>query len=109
MDFKTFVHLVYIKGYFLSQYDFVKKLLETSVDDKTKISISESALKGYIGGDPIHMLADALVDAGISQDKILSHFISLHEKRHKDTPTFYARYHGQTYQEALYEKVKNNE
>ena len=108
MDFKTYVHLIYLKGFFQSQDDFVKKLLKASVEQPAKISISESALKGYIGGDPIHTLADTLVSAGISQERISAYLQSLYDLRHKDTPTFIARYHGQTYQEALYEKIQKD-
>ena len=108
MDFETYVHLIYIKGFFRSQYTFVLELLKSSVETPAKISISESALKGYIGGDPIHTLADTLVDAGISQDRIATHLQSLYELSHKDTPTFIARYHGQTYQEALYEQIQKD-
>lgn len=76
MDFKTYVRLIYIKGFFRSQYTFALELLKASVEKPTKISISESALKGYIGGDPVHSLAEMLVNAKISQERIIAHLVS---------------------------------
>ena len=93
---------------FETKYDYVKEFLEKSVEDKSKLLVSEPALRGYINGDPIQSLANDLFGAGINQNKITEYLQSLYDIRHKDTLTFNNRYHGQTYKEALYEKAQKD-
>ncbi len=102
MDFKTFIHLVYIRGFFDSQESFTRGLLEHSVENSSMIVVSESALKGYIRGDPYYALSEMMINAGMDKDLIAHFFESLYETRHFDSPTFNNRFHGQSYKEALY-------
>lgn len=114
MDFKTFVHIVYIEGYCFfnksntTQYEFTKTLLEKSVEDSSKIDIEESTLKGYIGGAPYHTLSKMMIDAGMNKTLIQSFFEEQFDTKHKNTPTYKKRFHGQTYKEALYEIAKES-
>ena len=113
MDFKTFVHLVYIEGYSywnecnVTQYGFTKRMLEESVDDASKIDIDENTLRGYIGGNPYHTLSKQMIDAGVNKNRIKSFFETIYDTKHRNTKTFNKRYHGQTYKTALYEKASN--
>ncbi len=114
MDFKTFVHIVYIEGYCFfnksntTQYEFTKTLLEKSVDDSSKIDIEESTLNGYIGGNPYHTLSKMMIDAGINKALIKVFFEEQFDAKHKNTPTYNDRFHGMTYKEKLYEKAKES-
>ena len=114
MDFKTFVHIVYIEGYCffkksnITQYEFTKTLLERSVEESSKIDIVESTLKGYIGGAPYHTLSKMMINAGMNKALIKNFFEEQFAVKHKNTPTYKERFHGQTYKETLHEIAKKN-
>ena len=114
MDFKTFVHIVYIEGYCFfnksntTQYEFTKTLLEKSVEDSSKIDIEESTLNGYIGGNPYHTLSKKMIDAGINKALIKVFFEEQFGTKHKNTKTYKKRFHGQAYKNALHEKAKES-
>lgn len=105
MEFKEFVNLVYIKGYFKTKPEFVIKMLKSSVQNPNLVAVTDSALKGYIYGDPIHSLARTMIEAGLSAEKISAFIEGLYNTEHKRTPTYKECYHGQTYREALFDKV----
>ncbi len=107
MEFKEFVNIFYIGGYLKPKTDALSRFLKGSVASPDKLSFSEDALKSYIRGDPIHTLASALIDAGLSTERISAYIKSLYETKHKGTPTYKERYGNQTYKEALYAQIKD--
>ena len=108
MEFGAYIDLLYIKGYFKTKPGFVIKMLKSSVQNPNQVSVTDSALKGYIYGDPIHSLARTLLDCGLCAEKISAFIEGLYNTEHRRTPTYQKRYHGQTYKEALYDKIKKN-
>ena len=106
MDFKEFMNLVYVKGYFCKKEQFARKLIEGSVQEPGTISGSDALIKSYLRGDSIRSLAQMMMDAGLRAEKISAFIEGLYNTEHKRTPTYKERYHGQTYKEALYDKFK---
>ena len=106
MEYKEFVNAFYIGGYLKPKTDALNKFLKGGVASPDKLSFSENALKSYMRGDPIHTLASALIDAGLSTERISAYIKSLYETKHKGTPTYKKRYGNKTYKEALFDQVK---
>ncbi len=107
MEFKEFVNAFYIGGYLKPKTDALEKFLKGGVAYPDKLSFSENALKSYMRGDPIHTLASALIDAGLSTERISAYIKSLYETKHKGTPTYKERFGNQTYKEALFDQAKD--
>ena len=106
MEYKEFVNAFYIGGYLKPKTDALNKFLKGGVASPDKLSFSENALKSYMRGDPIHTLASALIDAGLSTERISAYIKSLYETKYKGTPTYKKRYGNKTYKEALFDQVK---
>lgn len=107
MTFQEIITLLYVNSaYFKTQSKFLSDLLKGSVDDSNKVSLSDSALKGFFQGNNITNLAHQLFTAGFSIDNLSNYIESLYEKPHKDTPTYKEKFKGKTYKEALYERAK---
>lgn len=106
MEFKELINVFYVKGYFKTKLDAVKKLLKGSVAEPDKVSISDNALNSYMRGDSIYSLAITLIEAGFSVDKMSAYINGLYGKKHKGTPTYKERFGNQTYKDALYNQVK---
>ena len=115
--FVYFINLLYIKVYFdkglvgSEDYEpkpfFALNLLKGSVNDPNCISFTKSALNGYIGGDPIAPVVNALRDAKFSPELLDIHITGLYETKHKNTQTYQDRFNGKNYKQALYERVKD--
>ncbi len=115
MLFGQFIKLVYIKGYFEKGYVnnkeykeqpfFVVNLLKGSVKYPDLISVSEASINGYLKGDSIGTLVQALRNAEFDIDICSNYLKSLYKANHKDTKTYRERYKGKTYKEALFEQV----
>lgn len=108
MTFKELIHLIHIGGYFERLPVFLNDLLKTSVKNPDIISIAEPTLNGYINGDPIDSLANALFDAGFNSELLSSHIESLYLKNHKDSKTYNERLGHMNYREALYKEIIEN-
>ncbi len=114
--FGKFIDLIYIEGYFEKgsvngeefspKPYFVLKLLKGSVATPDSITFSKPAINGYIGGDSIGSVVEALKNAGYDNELLAKHIEGQYEIKHKDTPTYRNRFKGKNYKEALYEKAK---
>ena len=113
----NFINSIYIRGYFdngsvngetyTAKPFFVLNLLIGSVRKPNLISFTEPALNGYICGNSIDTVVEALINAEYSNELLENYIKELYERQHKNTPTYQDRFKGKNYKEALYEEVKD--
>ena len=108
MKIDSILKILYIRGYFKDQPSFLEKLLKGSVNEENKVSFSESYLKGLFVGNDIDEQAPMLIEAGFTEDNNANYIKSLYPLKHIDSDTYNKRFGEKTYQDALYENIKDN-
>ncbi len=107
MTIGNFVDLFYIKEYLHNKNLAFMELIKNSVQNLNLLIYSKHTYRGIIYGDNIHEFAKSVMSAGLSTERISQHIKTLYSKRHNGTKKNKEKYQNKTYQDALFDQIKD--
>lgn len=107
MTIREFVDLFYIKSYLKNQDRAFKNLVKGSVESYDLLTYDDDSYHGILAGNNPHMFAKQVIDAGLTVEKISHHIETLYPIKHNGSVKTKEQYQNKTYQEALFDQVKD--
>lgn len=107
MTIGNFVDLFYIKEYLHNKNLAFMELIKNSVQNRNLLIYSKDTYRGIIYGNNIHEFAKSVMSAGLSIERISQHIKTLYSKRHNGSDKAQKLYQNKTYQEALFDQIKD--
>lgn len=107
MTIGNFVDLFYIKEYLHNKNLAFMELIKNSVQNLNLLIYTKDTYRGIIYGNNIHEFAKSVMSAGLSTERISQHIKTLYSKRHNGTKKNKEKYQNKTYQDALFDQIKD--
>ncbi len=107
MTIREFVDLFYIKSYLKNQDRAFKNLVKGSVESCDLLKYDDDSYHGILAGNNPHLFAQQVLKAELRVEKISKYIKTLYSKRHNGSDKAQKLYQNKTYQEALFDQIKD--